>query len=185
MRFHLIFVMTAHQSKSSSILYSRFPSPVGSLHVATMKGSLIYIGFDQPGSLEQLENLLHRHVQSFEIIHDEGTNEPVHAQLQKYFNGSLRKFTTKFHLLGTDFQLQVWTAIRSIAYGTTVTYKTIAHTIGNPDAMRAVGQATGRNPLPIIIPCHRVIGEDGALTGFGGGIETKRVLLRLEGVLLF
>jgi O-6-methylguanine DNA methyltransferase len=176
--------MIAASANTATIHYSLFPSPVGNLHIASSKGAIVLVGFDQPDTLEVLEKMLLRHIRSFKIVHHEEAHEPIHSQLLKYFNGSLRKFTVRTHLFGTDFQLQVWTAIRYIPYGSTVTYKQIANTIGNPEGMRAVGQATGRNPLPIIIPCHRVIGEDGALTGFGGGIENKKILLRLEGILL-
>ena len=102
----------------------------------------------------------------------------------RYFEGKLKKFRIKTVLHGTEFQLQVWTALRSIPYGTTTTYKAIAEDIGNPDATRAAGGAIGKNPLPVIIPCHRVIGVDGSLVGFEGGIERKKILLRLEGALL-
>ena len=83
-------------------------------------------------------------------------------------------------LVGTPFQLKVWQALRAIPYGELVSYKTIAETVGNPKALRAVGAANGKNPIPIVIPCHRVIGSDGSLTGFGGGLETKRRLIDLE-----
>jgi O-6-methylguanine DNA methyltransferase len=176
--------MSAAHAKTETIFYSLFPSLVGNLHIATLNGAVISIGFDQRDALEVLEKMLQRYVRHFGMVHHDEAHAPIHSQLEKYFNGSLRKFTVKTHLFGTDFQLQVWTAIRSIPYGSTVTYKHIANTIGNPDGMRAVGQATGRNPIPIIIPCHRVIGEDGTLVGFGGGIENKKKLLRLEGSLL-
>jgi methylated-DNA-[protein]-cysteine S-methyltransferase len=176
--------MTAVQTKSAIVSYSRLPSPVGLLHIASIKGAIVYIGFGDTQPREEMETYLQRYTGSYELVEDDGANEAVHSQLLKYFSGSLRKFSVRSHLFGTDFQLQVWTAIRSIPYGSTVTYKYIANAIGNPDGMRAVGQATGRNPIPIIIPCHRVIGESGALTGFGGGIENKKKLLRLEGSLL-
>jgi len=84
---------------------------------------------------------------------------------------------------GTAFQREVWNALRDIPYGATISYAQLAQRIGKPSAMRAVGAANGRNPLPIVVPCHRVIGADGSLTGFGGGLPTKRFLLELEGAI--
>lgn len=105
---------------------------------------------------------------------------PVKAQLQAYFKGELETFDLPLAPVGTPFQLRVWQALRDIPYGGLVSYKTIAESIGNPKAVRAVGGANGKNPIPIIVPCHRVIGSDGSLTGFGGGLETKRRLIDLE-----
>jgi methylated-DNA-[protein]-cysteine S-methyltransferase len=105
-------------------------------------------------------------------------------QLDAYFNGELTTFTLALAPVGTPFQQRVWTALRDIAFGATVSYGDIARRIDAPDAVRAVGAANGRNPLSIIVPCHRVIGSRGALTGFGGGIERKRWLLQHEGALL-
>jgi methylated-DNA-[protein]-cysteine S-methyltransferase len=104
----------------------------------------------------------------------------VRRQLTAYFKGDLTTFDLELALEGTDFQRRVWAALTRIPYGTVVTYKSIAEAVGNPRAVRAVGGATGRNPIPIIVPCHRVIGSNGALTGFGGGLQTKSRLLDLE-----
>jgi methylated-DNA-[protein]-cysteine S-methyltransferase len=105
-------------------------------------------------------------------------------QLDEYFAGTLTTFSVALAPSGTPFQQRVWTALRGIAFGDTVSYAEIARRIDAPDAVRAVGAANGRNPLSIIVPCHRVIGANGALTGFGGGIERKRWLLQHEGALL-
>jgi methylated-DNA-[protein]-cysteine S-methyltransferase len=101
-------------------------------------------------------------------------------QLEAYFRGELKEFDLPVRMEGTEFQLSVWKELRKIPYGETRTYGELAKTIGNPKAMRAVGLANGQNPIPIIVPCHRVIGSDGSLTGFGGGIENKKKLLELE-----
>jgi methylated-DNA-[protein]-cysteine S-methyltransferase len=105
---------------------------------------------------------------------------PVKTQLRAYFKGTLKHFDVPLAPVGTPFQLKVWKALRAIAYGELVSYKTIAEAIGNPNAVRAVGGANGKNPIPIIVPCHRVIGSDGSLTGFGGGLSTKKRLIELE-----
>jgi methylated-DNA-[protein]-cysteine S-methyltransferase len=104
------------------------------------------------------------------------------AQLHAYFAGELERFELPLAPLGTPFQRSVWDALAEIPYGTTTTYSKLAARIGRPAACRAVGAANGRNPLPVIVPCHRVIGAAGALTGYGGGLERKRHLLALETV---
>jgi methylated-DNA-[protein]-cysteine S-methyltransferase len=103
------------------------------------------------------------------------------AQLRDYFNGNLREFDLRLHPVGTPFQLLVWQALREIPFGETISYAELARRIGKPRAVRAVGAANGKNPLSIVIPCHRVIGSDGSLTGYGGGMENKKYLLALEG----
>lgn len=101
-------------------------------------------------------------------------------QLAAYFAGELMQFDIALKPEGTPFQMQVWSALQEIPYGTTVSYQDVADHIGCPTAVRAVGAANGRNPISVIIPCHRVIGKDGQLTGYGGGITVKRRLIRLE-----
>jgi methylated-DNA-[protein]-cysteine S-methyltransferase len=101
-------------------------------------------------------------------------------QLDQYFNKKRKVFNLPLKLNGTDFQVKVWNALGEIAYGETRSYKELAAMTGNPKACRAVGMANNRNPVVIIVPCHRVIGHDGSLTGYGGGIELKRQLLELE-----
>ena len=101
-------------------------------------------------------------------------------QLRLYFAGELHQFDLPLELVGTDFQKRVWSALLTIPYGETRSYSQMAVTIGAPRAVRAVGAANGRNPIPVIVPCHRVIGASGNLVGFGGGLEWKRLLLDLE-----
>jgi methylated-DNA-[protein]-cysteine S-methyltransferase len=101
-------------------------------------------------------------------------------QLEEYFAGERQHFDLPLHPIGTEFQTNVWLTLADIPYGTTISYAELARRIGQPLAVRAVGAANGRNPLPIILPCHRVIGSDGSLTGFGGGLPTKRFLLGME-----
>ena len=104
----------------------------------------------------------------------------VRRQLAAYFAGQLRQFDIPLDLQGTPFQLQAWQALQQIPYGETISYGEQARWIGNPSAVRAIGLANGRNPVPIIVPCHRVIGKSGRLTGYGGGLDRKRFLLELE-----
>ena len=116
-----------------------------------------------------------------------GTNDllnRVEAQLKEYFAGKRTTFDLPLEPSGTDFQLSVWELLRKIPYGVTTSYGELARRLGEPKASRAVGAANGANPIPIIVPCHRVVGSKGELTGFGGGIERKRWLLEHEGALM-
>ena len=111
---------------------------------------------------------------------DRGSLNDIAAQLTSYFAGKLRAFDSPVAPQGTPFQQQVWRALCDIPYGTTTSYAELARRIGNPKAVRAVGLANGSNPISIIIPCHRVIGSNGSLTGYGGGLPIKKALLDLE-----
>lgn len=109
-----------------------------------------------------------------------GVLGPIRKELDQYFAGRLKKFSTAVAFNGTRFQTSVWQELRRIPYGETVSYLELAKRIKNPAAVRAVGMANGANPIAIIVPCHRVIGSNGSLTGFGGSLPTKRALLELE-----
>ena len=113
-------------------------------------------------------------------IFNEKPFEEARRQLSEYFAGERREFDLPLRLDGTVFQVEVLEELKKIPYGETTSYAAIAERIGRPKAVRAVGAANGRNPIPIIVPCHRVIGKSGDLTGFGGGLDTKEALLRLE-----
>jgi methylated-DNA-[protein]-cysteine S-methyltransferase len=118
-----------------------------------------------------------------EVVPDESRNNRLKEELERYLAGWSHSFSCSLDLHGTPFQRLVWDALLRIPYGETCTYAEIATRIGRSKALRAVGQAIGANPIPIIIPCHRVIGKDGGLTGYGGGLKLKRRLLALEGSL--
>ncbi|MFH2060272.1 MAG: methylated-DNA--[protein]-cysteine S-methyltransferase [Pseudomonadota bacterium] len=111
---------------------------------------------------------------------DVGFFKDAVSQLTAYFQGDRLDFDLEMDLKGTEFQKKVWKELAKVPYGTTISYGELAKRIGNPKASRAVGMANGKNPIPIIIPCHRVIGKDGSLTGFGGGLDVKQTLLNLE-----
>ena len=115
---------------------------------------------------------------------DQGVLDEAREQLQAYFEGRRQRFTLPVAPEGTPFQQRVWQELQDIPWGTTTTYREIAERLGQPAAVRAVGHANGRNPIAIVIPCHRVVGADGRLTGYAGGIATKRRLLQHEGALL-
>lgn len=113
-------------------------------------------------------------------VRDDGAFADVAAQLEAYFAGSLTEFDVEVKLIGTEFQQRVWAALQRIPYGETRSYGQIAEQIGSPGASRAVGLANGRNPIGIIVPCHRVIGAGGSMTGYAGGLDRKRLLVDLE-----
>lgn len=151
--------------------YCYMPSPIGDLLLAGDEDGLALIGFPQGKMRRDPEP---------DWIFNEKPLAEARRQLQEYFKGERREFDLPLQLSGTEFQVQVLEELRRIPYGATTSYGDIARRIGRPRAMRAVGAANGRNPIPIIIPCHRVIGSGGDLTGFGGGLDTKEALLRLE-----
>jgi len=151
--------------------FSVYESPVGSLLLAGDGDTLSLISFPAGRAARQAAPDWLRRNDAF---------KSVKAQLRAYFAGELTSFDLQLAPAGTSFQQAVWAALRLIPYGETRSYAAIARELGNPDATRAVGAANGLNPLPIVIPCHRVIGSDGSMTGFGGGIECKKFLLSLE-----
>lgn len=135
--------------------------------------------------LPDRESALTRLLESFSgnIVIDEQAFVDLTEELKRYFAGQPVSFSGALdQSLGTPFQRRVWNMVRSIPYGTTMSYSEVARRVGSPRAFRAVGSAMRDNPVPIVVPCHRVIGADGTLRGFGGGLELKRQLLRLEGV---
>jgi len=156
--------------------YSVIPSPVGPLLLAADESGLRLVEFDSPRHPV-------RRGSDWEATEDDAILRETRAQLDDYFAGTRRTFDLPLSPQGTEFQLDVWQALRAIPYGETISYAQLAARIGKPSAVRAVGAANGRNPLPIVVPCHRVIGADGTLTGFGGGLPTKHFLLTLEGAI--
>jgi methylated-DNA-[protein]-cysteine S-methyltransferase len=151
--------------------YTHVDTPIGTLLVAGDDTGLRLISFPTEANKRRIEPNWRRDQRAF---------SDVRGQLCAYFAGNLTEFDLPLAPDGTTFQLSVWDALRMIPYGTTTSYGELARRIGRPKASRAVGAANGRNPLPIVIPCHRVIGSDGKLTGFGGGLPIKSALLNLE-----
>jgi methylated-DNA-[protein]-cysteine S-methyltransferase len=153
--------------------YKTIKSPVGELKlVASDKGLTAILWENDDPKRIKLDAL------------EENKNHPIlletERQLKDYFAGKLKKFTIKLDFVGTEFQKKVWAALLTIPFGETRTYGQIAKQIGHPKAVRAVGAANGKNPISIIAPCHRVIGANGKLTGFAGGLEVKALLLDIE-----
>ena len=154
--------------------YSHIDSPIGRLLLAGDETGLTLISFPDGSRARQAEPDWERRDPPFDA---------AKRQLDAYFDGRLTVFDLDLTPRGTPFQLKVWRTLQKIPYGKTTTYGALARRIGRPTASRAVGAANGANPLPIVIPCHRVIGSTGKLTGFGGGLPTKAALLKLEGAL--
>ena len=156
------------------ILHRRIESPAGPLVIAADDTGLRHIEFYQnrhPADRDDWQG------------GDNDVLQAAEAQLDEYFAGSRTRFELPLAPQGTAFQLGVWQELARIPYGVTISYAELAQRVGKPTATRAVGAANGRNPLPIVLPCHRVIGADGALTGFGGGLPMKEFLLKLEGAM--
>lgn len=161
--------------------YARMESPVGPLWVAASDRGLAAIEFGGP---EEDVSAAWRRRFRREALRDEAALGPYLAELEGYFAGALTRFRAPVDLLdGTEFQQRVWAALTTIPYGETRSYKWLAEQVGRRRGFRAVGMANHRNPLPIVVPCHRVVNADGRLGGYGGGLEVKRALLRLEGAL--
>ena len=147
------------------ISHYTYETGLGSVTIIEEDGALLAISMQR--SLEGVEK-------------ETSLTKEAYAQLSEYLNGKRKTFDLPFKMRGTQFQLQVWNALLDIPYGETRSYKQIAEAIGNPKAVRAVGMANNRNPLLIIVPCHRIIGKNGSLVGYAGGLDKKEFLLRLE-----
>jgi methylated-DNA-[protein]-cysteine S-methyltransferase len=155
----------------STTFHTTMKSPIGPLLLAADENGLRLVHFAsgrRPKSPER------------DWVEDKAPFKEVIRQLQAYFEGKRKEFDLPLVLDGTEFQMLVWRNLQKIPYGETVSYGQLAKRIGKPEASRAVGLANGSNPIPIILPCHRVIGSNGDLTGFGGGIPLKKKLLALE-----
>src|SRR5882672_4335891 len=155
----------------SALFYTTIDSPVGNLLMAADAQGLRLVSFESSKRAAPVQP---------DWMEDRSPFAEVIRQLQAYFSGELKQFDLPLAPEGTEFQLRVWNGLRTIPYGETISYAQLAQKVGNPQAVRAVGLANGCNPIPIIVPCHRVIGSDGSLTGFGGGLANKKILLDLE-----
>jgi methylated-DNA-[protein]-cysteine S-methyltransferase len=157
----------------SALFYTQIDdSPVGPLLLAGDSHALHVLSFGR-GSRP-------REIDAEWMPDTKGVLKSVRRELDDYFAGKLKTFSVGLAFNGTEFQNACWTQLTRIPYGETISYLELAKRIGNPKAVRAVGLANGANPIAIIVPCHRVIGSNGSLTGFGGGLPTKRALLELE-----
>ncbi|MEX0602459.1 MAG: methylated-DNA--[protein]-cysteine S-methyltransferase [Bacteroidota bacterium] len=166
-----------------TIHWTSFSSIIGPIHVASTDRGVCKISIPGTTKKEFLVWLQKRFLPG-DIVESPARNREVIAELNRYFDRKLVKFHTHLHPMGTAFQRTVWNELRKVRYGTTISYKDLARRIGHPLAFQAVGRANGANPLPILIPCHRVIGSNDSLCGYGAGVKTKEFLLGLEGAIL-
>ena len=155
-----------------TLFFFRTPSPVGPLFLAASEKGLMRLEFEK--RVMKLNNKTIRLRESRQFL------APYLLELNEYFSGDRREFTMPLDLRGTAFQLVCWQALLAIPYGETRSYADIARAIGHPQAFRAVGMSNNRNPIAIVVPCHRVIASGGSLCGYGGGLDIKRKLLDLE-----
>ena len=166
--------------QSDVLIFSRrtYKAPFGVLTVVGSDLGIRFVMFSNDAHPKPLEKL---HISDTEI--HESVNNAV-TQLEEYFSGSRHDFELSLDLQGTEFQVAAWNALAEIPYGRTASYGQQAASIGRPKAVRAIGGANGRNPVAIVLPCHRIVGADGSLTGFGGGIAVKKWLLDHEHCML-
>jgi methylated-DNA-[protein]-cysteine S-methyltransferase len=162
------------------IYVSTLNSPIGTLYLASSDQGVLCIGLS---GKENFLKELKKQIPGMELKENISKNKLLIKQLKEYFSGARKEFDLPLYMMGTEFHKLVWRQLCQVPFGQTASYKEIAEKIGRPKAMRAVGQANHRNPIPIIIPCHRIIGANGHLVGFGGGLDMKRFLLSHEGVL--
>jgi len=167
----------------TKVYCTSFDSRIGRIYVASTDRGVCKLSVPKESRKDFFE-WLKKHFDLEMVADNRARNKEVIDQLTRYFNGRLAKFTCPVDLMGTPFQTRVWRELAKIPYGTTITYKHLAKRVQVPKAFQAVGRANGANPLPIIIPCHRVIGSDGSLVGYAYSVKTKEFLLRLEGAII-
>ncbi len=165
------------------VAFDILSTPIGELVLAASEKGLLRILFPKSDHRDPALRLLDWYGEAdAELVHDPNRCGDITDQLREYFGGERKVFSLRLDQHGTDFQMAVWDAVSNVPFGETRSYGEIARIIGKPNAMRAVGAANGANPIPIVIPCHRIVGADGSLTGFGGGIDVKKKLLDFEGL---
>jgi len=164
------------------IYYTSFNSKIGTIHVASTKLGVCKISIPAQTKKEFLV-WLQKKFNGAELVESSTKNRQIIDELNRYFDRRLVKFHSRFDSVGTEFQKHVWMELKKIRYGKTISYKELAKRVGVKRGCQAVGKANGYNPLPIVIPCHRVIGSNSKLVGYSAGLKTKEFLLRLEGAL--
>lgn len=165
-----------------TIYYTSFNSKIGTIHIASTKSGVCKISIPAQTKKEFLV-WLQKKFDGAEIIESTAKNRQIIDELNRYFDRRLVKFHSRLDPVGTDFQRAVWLELKRIRYGKTISYKQLAKRVGVDRGYQAVGKANGSNPLPIVVPCHRVIGANSKLVGYAAGLKTKEFLLRLEGAL--
>lgn len=170
-----------NEGRETTVVYlNRITTPIGPMLAGTTERGLCLLEFVDRRMLEKQLERLQRHLRCAFVPGSNAITENISDELEQYFKGTLRRFTVPLDLAGSDFQKKVWKQLQTIPYAQTRSYEEQAKAIGNENAIRVVARANGDNRIAIVIPCHRVIGKDGSLTGYGGGIWRKRYLLQLE-----
>lgn len=158
-----------------------FETNIGIIYIASSENGVCKISLTL-NSASEFKSWIKKHFSESEIVESRSKNKDAIEQIKLYLSKKLRKFDLEIDIIGTDFQKMVWMETMKIPYGEIITYSKLAERIGRKNSYRAVGNALSVNPLPIIVPCHRVVASDGSLGGYSGGIKIKEFLLRLEGV---
>ncbi len=164
------------------IYCTSFESKIGVIYVASTDNGVCKITIPKE-SRRDFFSWLTTNFSDDDVIENRSRNKAIIDEINRYLNGKLVTFKTPLHPIGTPFQLRVWTELKKIPYGHTISYEQLARRVRIPQGFQAVGRANAMNPLPIVVPCHRVIGKDGTLVGYAGGVKTKEFLLRLEGAI--
>jgi O-6-methylguanine DNA methyltransferase len=160
-----------------------FDSKIGLIYIASTDKGVCKISVPRQ-TKKDFFRWLRENFDDNEVVDNKSRNKEVMDQLNRYFNGRLAKFTCAVDMRGSPFQLRVWKELLKISYGTTISYKQLAKRLGTSRGFQAIGRANAANPVPIIVPCHRVLGTDGTLIGYASGVKTKEFLLKLEGSLM-
>lgn len=166
----------------SKIYYTSFSSKIGTIHVASTKSGVCKISIPAQTKKEFL-SWLQKKYNGAELVETTAKNRQIIDELNRYFDRRLVKFHSRLNPIGTEFQRRVWSELKRIRYGKTICYKDLAKRVGIQRGCQAVGKANSLNPLPIVVPCHRVVGSNAKLIGYAAGLKTKEFLLRLEGAL--
>jgi len=164
----------------NQINIQRHQTKIGELVFGSFGGKLCLLGFGDRETRRAVDGGIRKKLDAEFVEQSEKVLEQTMKQVDEYLNGNRKEFDMPLLMVGTEFQKRVWNALRRVPYGATSTYGQIAEAIGSPKAVRAVGNANSVNPISIIVPCHRIIGGDGGLVGYGGGLSVKRRLLELE-----
>lgn len=165
------------------VYWTPFTTPLGSAYVASTRRGLCRLALPQE-SREHFFVWLRTHFEPDQILPHPGPNMEIIEQIEAYWRGERTRFEVRLDLAGTPFQQAVWQALLRVPFGKTTTYRALAESVNSPRGYQAVGAAVGSNPLLLVVPCHRVVGSDGALTGYAAGADTKRWLLQHEGAVL-
>jgi methylated-DNA-[protein]-cysteine S-methyltransferase len=160
-----------------------FDSKIGLIYIASTDKGVCKISVPRQ-TKKNFFRWLRENFDDSEVVDNKSRNKEIMDQLNRYFNGKLAKFTCAVDMRGTPFQVRVWKELLKISYGTTISYKQLAKRLGTSRGFQAIGRANAANPVPIIVPCHRVLGTDGTLIGYASGVKTKEFLLKLEGSLM-